>query len=221
MTTTTVSFAVLFDWDGVVVDSSRAHELSWERLAAEEGQSLPEGHFKASFGKVNRVIIPEILGWTDDPGEIERMGRRKEALYREIIRDEGLEPLPGARELVLALRDAGIPRVIGTSTARKNIEVGLEAMGLEGCFDGAVCSEDVSRGKPDPEVFLKAAAVAGMAPERCVVIEDSVHGLEAAKAGGMRGLGVTTTHPRGALLPADAVVDSLTEVSPAFLARLF
>lgn len=203
------------------MDSSRAHELSWEYLAAEEEKSLPEGHFKASFGKVNRVIIPDILGWTRDEAEIERMGLRKEALYREIIREEGLEPLPGARELIRALQAEGIPRVIGTSTARRNIEVGLEAMGLEGCFDGAVCSEDVSQGKPDPEVFLKAAEVAGLPPERCVVIEDSVHGLEAARAGGMRGLGVTTTHPRSDLRPADAVVDSLSEVSPESLARLW
>ncbi len=134
---------VLFDWDGVVVDSHRQHECSWERLAGEENRRLPEGHFKAGFGQTNRTIIPEILGWSRDPAEVERLGRRKEALYRELVRETGLEPLPGARNLLRMLREAGIPCAIGTSTARENIRVALEVMGLEPYFKAIVCSEDV------------------------------------------------------------------------------
>ena len=85
----------LFDWDGVVIDSSKAHEGSWELLGAEEKRALPEGHFKKGFGRKNQVIIPEILGWTDDPDEIERLGHRKEELYREIVVAKGVDRIPG------------------------------------------------------------------------------------------------------------------------------
>lgn len=214
-------FAVLFDWDGVVVDSSRHHFQSWRELAAEIGRSLTADQFRESFGQVNRVIIPEIFGWSHDPGEVDRLGRRKEELYREIVAREGLTPLPGVRELLGDLEAAGLPRVVGTSTERENIRTALAVMGLESAFQGVVASEDVSRGKPDPEVFRKAAEVAGLPPPRCVVLEDSHHGVEAARAGGMKAVGVLTTHPREKLGEADRFVDTLAELSVAELARLF
>ncbi len=206
-------FAVLFDWDGVVVDSSRHHYLSWQELAEEIGKNVTEEQFRESFGQVNRVIIPEIFGWSDDPGEVDRLGRRKEALYREIVAREGLTPLPGVLDLIRGLREAGVPRVIGTSTERENIRTALEVMDLTDLFNGVVASEDVEHGKPDPEVFLKAAAQAGLPPERCVVLEDSHHGLEAAATGGMKSVGVLTTHPKEKLGHADLFVESLEELS--------
>ena len=192
-------FAVLFDWDGVVVDSSRHHLLSWRALAAEIGRTITDEQFRESFGQMNRIIIPDLFGWSQDPQEIDRLGRRKEELYRKVVAEEGIIPLKGVRELIDSLGDAGVPRVIGTSTERENIRVALEVMDLENSFEGVVASEDVTRGKPDPEVFLRAAEIAGMPPARCVVLEDSHHGLQAAAAGGMRMVGVLTTHsPRKA-----------------------
>lgn len=214
-------FAVLFDWDGVVVDSSAHHEESWERLGRETGLPLPPGHFKRGFGMKNEYIIPELLGWTRDPAEIARLSLRKEALYREVVAERGLEPLPGVRELLEGLGRAGVPRVIGSSTHRLNIETGLRAAGLEGAFDGMVTAEDVSRGKPDPEVFLKAAALAGVAPGRCVVLEDALVGIEAALAGGMRVVAVATTNPPELLTRADFVVALPSELSVERLAALF
>ena len=82
----------VFDWDGVVIDSSRHHEESWNRLAAEAGRVLPEGHFLKGFGMKNEAIIPGILGWTRDEAEIRRLSLRKEVLYREVIRERGIEP---------------------------------------------------------------------------------------------------------------------------------
>lgn len=213
-------FAVLFDWDGVVVDSSRHHYLSWQELAAVIGKSLTEEQFRESFGQINRVIIPEIFGWSDDPEEIDRLGRRKEALYREIVAREGITPLPGVLDLIRDLRAAGAPRVIGTSTERENIRTALEVMDLADAFDGVVASEDVARGKPDPEVFLKAADRAGLPPERCIVLEDSHHGLQAAEAGGMKSVGVLTTHRRDKLGHADLFVESLEELSAERLRAL-
>ena len=91
------TIGAIFDWDGVVIDSSAQHEKSWELLAAEIGKTLPPGHFKKGFGKKNQLIIPEILAWSNDPEEIERLGDRKEELYRELVGQGGMTVLPGAQ----------------------------------------------------------------------------------------------------------------------------
>ena len=209
-------WAALFDWDGVVVDSSAAHERSWELLAAEIGQPLPPDHFKRGFGRTNKVIIPELYGWAHEPEAIERLSRRKEALYREIIQVEGLREIPGSRAFLEGLRAAGVPCVVRSSTPRTNLDVALEVLGLRPYFRDLVSADDVTRGKPDPEVFLKAAAKAGVAPEHGVVFEDATFGIQAAKAAGMWAVALTTTNPEAVLRAAgaDRVVDRLDQLDP-------
>ncbi|RME72929.1 MAG: HAD family phosphatase [Verrucomicrobia bacterium] len=212
----------LFDWDGVIIDSSWHHERSWERLAAEEKRSLPPDHFKRGFGMKNEVIIPQLLGWTEDPEEIRRLSLRKEALYREIVRESGIEPLPGVKTFLERLRAAGIPCVIASSTHRENIDLSLAAMGLSGYFRDIVTAEDVSHGKPHPEPFLKAAAKAGRPPEHCVVFEDALTGIEAGIAAGAKVVAVATTNPREVLEKTGAarIVDRLDELEAVDLERL-
>jgi HAD superfamily hydrolase (TIGR01509 family) len=216
-----MKIGAIFDWDGVVIDSSRPHEESWELLAEEVGKPLPPDHFKRGFGQRNAVIIPEILHWTEDLEEIERWSLRKEALYRDIIAQRGLRALPGVRELLEELTGANIPCVVGTSTERANVEMSLEMLSLEGMFSDMVCSEDVSRGKPDPEVFLKAAEKTGLPPAQCFVIEDTAHGVEAALAGGMKAIGVATTRPAELLSDAHLVAKDMTELNLATIQSLF
>jgi len=211
---------VIFDWDGVVIDSSAQHERSWELLAAEEEKPLPKGHFKAGFGKKNQEIIPKLLKWTDDPDEIARLGDRKEVLYREIVREQGVTVLPGARELLGALAEAGIPRSVGSSTPRSNLDAIFAATGLGGLFTAVVCGDDVKNGKPAPDVFLLAAEKLGLAPEDCLVIEDAHVGIAAAHAAGMNVLAVATTHPLAELTDADAAVATLAGITPAKLQRI-
>jgi len=202
----------LFDWDGVVIDSSAQHEESWELLAKEVGRPLPEDHFVRGFGMKNQVIIPGILGWTNDPEEIHRYSLRKESLYREIVRERGIQPLPGVRELLELLEEHGVPCSVASSTHRENIEVIFDAIGLRRFFKAVVTSEDVSHGKPDPEVFLKSAARIGCDPRKCIVFEDAHVGIEAARAAGARVIAVATTNPIEKLGVADAAVASLGEV---------
>ena len=215
-----MDFAAIFDWDGVIIDSSAQHERSWELLAAEINKPLPEGHFKRGFGKKNEVIIPD-LGWATDPAEVHALGLRKEELYRELVRRDGVTPLPGARELLAALNAAGVPCAVGSSTHRENIETICAITGLGEFFREKVTSEDVVNGKPAPDVFLTAAKRLGAEPARCVVFEDALVGIEAAHAGGMKCVAVATTNPIELLGHADRAVASLLEVSPENLAGLF
>jgi beta-phosphoglucomutase family hydrolase len=214
-------WAAIFDWDGVIIDSSRQHEESWERLAAETGKPLPEGHFKAGFGRKNEFIIPNILKWTDENEAVRRLSLRKEELYREIVLEQGLEPLPGVRTWLERLASAGIPCAIGSSTHRENIEVSLDLLRLREFFSAIVSSEDVSHGKPDPEVFLKAAEKLQMPPDRCVVTEDAHVGIEAAHRAGMRVIAVATTNPIEELGKADKSVHQLDELKVEEIARWF
>jgi HAD superfamily hydrolase (TIGR01509 family) len=214
-------WGAVFDWDGVIIDSRAHHEESWERLARETDKPLPEGHFLRGFGRKNDVIIPEILGWTHDFEEIRRLSLRKEALYREIVAERRLDALPGVRNWLEKLRHAGVPCAIGSSTHRANIDLSLGMIGLAGFFTVIVTAEDVTKGKPDPQVFLMAAARLQRAPERCVVFEDAHVGIAAARAGGMRVVAVTTTHAASELSEADVVVAHLDELEAATLAEWF
>jgi HAD superfamily hydrolase (TIGR01509 family) len=215
------AWGAIFDWDGVIIDSSKHHEESWERLAREEGREFPTGHFKAGFGRKNEFIIPQLLHWTDNADEIRRLSLRKEALYREVVSEWGLEPLPGVRAWLERLREAGVGCAIGSSTHRANIDLTLGVIGLGEFFSGIVTAEDVTLGKPDPEVFVKAAERLGLAPAQCVVFEDAFVGIEAARAGGMKVVGVATTHPIDALHGTDRAVHRLDQLQPAELAAWF
>lgn len=207
-----MNIGAIFDWDGVVIDSSAAHERSWELLAEEKDLFLPEDHFKKGFGRKNQFIIPNLLNWSHDPEEIEALGARKEELYREIIKRDGIDALPGIRELLQFLQDKEIPCVVGTSTPRINVETIIEVLGVQGYFQDIVSAEDVTHGKPDPEVFLMAAGKIDRDPNRCLVFEDAHYGIEAGLRGGMKVVAVATTHPLEELGEADMAVHRLSDL---------
>ena len=211
---------VLFDLDGVLIDSHAQHEEEWEIWARELGRVLPDGFFKRSFGLRNESILPDLLGWAHEPEEIARLAWRKEEIYRELVRRDGIEPLPGVRSLLDELKQARIPCAIASSTPRENVAAVTGSTGLDGFFAAVITGSDVSNGKPHPEVFLMAAAALGQDPTRCVVIEDAHAGLEAGLAAGARVLAVATTHPLASLGKAHRAVESLVSVRLADLEAL-
>ena len=200
--------AVLFDLDGVIVDSRAFHMEAWHRWAREHAIAHEPDYFHRMFGHRNDAIIgglrPEVTA-----GELQGLAEHKESLFREEARGQ-IVTLPGVRELLDSLDASDAPRAIVTSTPRANLDMILDSLGLRERFQALVAEEDASKGKPDPEGFLVAAERLGVAPGQCVVIEDAPAGLRAAKAGGMRAIGVTTTHPAADLGDADLVVDTLT-----------
>jgi beta-phosphoglucomutase family hydrolase len=206
---------VLWDLDGVLVDSTRFHFEAYRRLAADHGRELTLDEFRDLIGLRNETIMQRLFGELP-PDEVERRSERKEALFRKAIEGR-VEALPGAVGLARALREAGVRMAIVSSTPRRNVEMILGSLGLSDCFDVIVAAEDVSRGKPDPEVFLAAAERLGLPPAGCVVLEDAPEGVEGAKAAGMRAIAVATTRPPERLRAADLVVERLDDERVAAL----
>jgi len=210
------SRAVLWDLDGTLVDSGDYHWRSWRDTMAVEGQPLTYQQFLDSFGQRNDRILTGWLGRDASPSLIARIGDAKEALYREFARSEGLVALPGAEQWVKRLHADGWRQAIASSAPRANVEVMVEAVGIAGHLQALVAAEDVTVGKPDPQVFLTAAARLGVPARRCVVVEDAPAGVEAARAGGMRSIGVSATGN----LAADLFVRSLADLPPDAFERL-
>jgi len=202
--------AALWDMDGTLVDSAEYHWIAWRDTMASEGITITYDQFLATFGQRTDSILPLWLG-ADAPAErIQRVGDAKEELYRKLVRERGLDPLPGAMEWVERLHQQGWLQAVASSAPRANIDVVLQVIGLADDFQAIVSAEDVTRGKPDPQVFLTAAARLNVPPARCIVVEDAAHGVEAARRGGMRSIGVS----RNGSLKADVVVRSLVDLPP-------
>ncbi|CAN5835710.1 beta-phosphoglucomutase family hydrolase [soil metagenome] len=210
-----IELGFIFDWDGVIIDSHAQHEESWELLFKELGRPMPEGFFKATFGMRNQQIIPMCFDFVkaDDLQTIADLGNRKEVLYRDILRRDGISPLPGVENLLKELKALDIPTVVGSSTPRLNIETIMAMTGLAEYFQAIVSAEDVTVGKPDPQVFLKAAQKISRTPDQCIVFEDAHVGIEAGKRAGMKVIALATTHPLESLHQADAAFVNLDGLS--------
>jgi len=205
--------AVLWDLDGVLVDSAPFHFQAWRELLASLGRELSEADFRRTFGLRNDAILSDLVG--DLPSaEVERLAARKEALFRRAALGN-IVPLPGALALLRLLHERGFKLALVSSTPHGNIDLILGSLGVEGAFDVIVGEEGVRQGKPDPEGFLLAARRLGVPPGECVVIEDAPVGVEAAKRGGMRCVGISRDRPRDALAEADLVVETLEDPAVA------
>jgi beta-phosphoglucomutase len=213
--------AVIFDMDGVLVDSYAAHFKSWQVVAAEEGQTVTEADFALHFGRTSREIIAAY--WPDaglDDHEIAALDDRKEAAFREILQSD-FPAMPGAAELLDSLHEAGFLLAIGSSGPPENVDLVLGRLAQRSLFGAVVTASDVTRGKPDPQVFLIAARRLGATPDRCAVVEDAPPGVAAAHNAGMTSVGLASTgRTRESLAGAHLVVDSLAELSPEVLRRL-
>jgi len=198
--------AVLWDMDGTLIDSEEFHWISWRDTMANEGIAITHEQFLSSFGQRNDSIIPRWLGAASTPERIERIANAKEERYRHLVSKNGISPLPGVALWLHRLHERGWLQAIASAAPRPNIEVVLETLAAAHYFQAIVSAEDVRKGKPDPEVYLTAASRVGASPERCIVIEDAVAGIEGARRAGMRSIGISHN---GQDLGADLVVRSL------------
>jgi beta-phosphoglucomutase family hydrolase len=210
---------VVFDMDGVLIDSSAYHKQSWIDVGDEEGYTMTEAFFYDTFGMQNHEIIPQLMGQPISRSEIDRIAFRKEERYRELVGGD-LELLEGVEALLQNLRENGYRLAIGTSTPRINLEFMLTHTPMAPYFDDCVAGEDVQNSKPAPDTFLKGAERLGLPPHCCVVVEDAIPGVAAGKAAGMPVIAVTNTRKAEELQQADRIVDSLTELSATDFDRL-
>jgi len=204
--------ACIFDLDGVIVDTAVYHYKAWKRLANQLGFDLSEQDNEKLKG-VSRVRSLELIlewgGVTKTAAEQEELAAEKNSWYVEMISHmTPAEILPGAKEFLIACRHAGLKTALGS--ASKNSGTILDKVGIADLFDAVIDGNKVSKPKPDPEVFLKGAEALGIAPANCVVFEDAIAGIEAAKNGGMKAVGVGSP---GVLTAADLVVSGLNEMS--------
>lgn len=208
--------AVLWDVDGTLIDSREYHWLSWHGALAAEDFHITREQFELTFGRRNE----EILGayFPDyDASEIARVGEAKEVAYRELVRALGIELLPGVRGWLERLREEGWLQALASSAPRLNLDAIVSALDLKDFFSAIASAEDVTKGKPNPQVFLTAAAKLGVEPSACVVVEDAPAGTEAARRARMSSIGVLSSHGE---LTADIVVRTLEELPDDAFDRL-
>ena len=212
---------VIFDMDGVLIDTYRAHYKSWQMTTAEVGVTMTESQFAETFGRTSREIIASLWGpGRFNPEQIAALDRRKEEAFRQIIAAD-FPLMPGAIELLESLHNEGFHLAIGSSAPPENVELVLDRLGKRSLFSAVVTGADVRRGKPDPQVFLTASAQLRTPAERCAVVEDAALGIEAARAAGAAAIGVASTgHTRQSLAAAGLVVDTLAELTPKIIGDL-
>ena len=212
------AYAVIWDLDGVIIDSADEHRRAWQRLAHEDGVRLTDADFWATFGKRNDDIIPQFWG-NVSPEQLQTLANRKESYFREYVR-ESAKPLPGSMELMRGLHEARYKQALASSTPTENIQLIEQLLHLGHYLSELVSGESVARGKPAPDIFLKAARALGIAPSHSLVIEDAVAGVQAAHAAGMRCLAVAGERELPGLRAAEMMVKSLTQVSVGDVRRL-
>jgi len=211
--------AIIWDMDGVIADTADTHLRAWQALMAERGETVTRARFAETFGMANAAILRKWLGESVPEEEIVALGARKEAHFRELA-GRYVRLLDGVVRGLEWARSQGILQVVASSGEMANVVAIVEAMALSNYFHALLSGAFLPRSKPDPAIFLHSAAAVGAAPDDCLVMEDAVVGVEAARRAGMRCLAVTTTHPADKLAAADLVVDSLADLDETTFRRL-
>jgi beta-phosphoglucomutase len=210
--------AILWDLDGVLVDTGEQHFQAWSRTLQHYHIPFSRQLFNETFGMNNWGILTLLLGHPPEPDLYARISAEKEASFRQGMHGQ-VAPLPGVPETLLLLENKGLRQAIASSAPPENIAALVDELGLREHFQ-AILSGNNLNGKPAPDIFLAAAAAIDTPPQHCLVIEDAVTGVEAARGAGMLCLAVTNTRPASALRQADYVVDSLLELDDAFWDKL-
>lgn len=216
MTNNTI--AILWDLDGTIIDSSACHYSTWQNALENHGFTLDPAKYAANFGRNNLTNVPLFLGYEPEPAFSAMLIDEKESAFRERAPQESTV-IPGVESWLLAAQSRGFPQAIASSGPLDNSETMLRAFNLLHYFDEIISGEHLPA-KPEPDIFLVAATALGVEPSHCVVIEDSLPGVTAARNAAMTCIAITTTLPAGSLTLADFVVDDFTMPLDEVLADL-
>jgi beta-phosphoglucomutase len=214
------NFAVIFDMDGVIIDSNPVHKIALKQFCKKYGFDLSDEQLRNRiYGRTNKEWLTNLFGALS-PEQLQAYAFEKEELFRALYLPT-IAPLTGIKNFIEQLRAAHIPCAIGTSAPPANVDYVLKHTGLEGLFDAILDETFVERGKPDPEIYLKVAQSLGLPPAQCIVFEDSISGVQAAIAAGCKVAGVLTTHTTEELGDLDLAIRDFTEVDVAQIMDLF
>jgi HAD superfamily hydrolase (TIGR01509 family) len=210
--------AVLWDMDGVLADTSQLHFETWERVLIEQGIPFDRQKFHLIYGLKNRDLLPFLAARPLEPQWIDWISEQKELAFRQSL--PGLQPLPGVVDWLRRIKLWACKQAVASSAPPENVEDLVDVLGIRDYFDALVTPGDLP-GKPDPAVFLKASRQVEIPPSYCIVIEDSIPGIEAALSAGMRCIAVTTTNPPEVLTQADIVVETMEQLTIEQVESLF
>ncbi|MCX5748655.1 MAG: HAD-IA family hydrolase [Candidatus Saganbacteria bacterium] len=214
----------IFDMNGTMINDGRFHRNAWMSYCQKKGHATitPDIYSRHIAGRNNRDILTFFLGRQPDPDELHLLGREKEAIYRDSYRPF-LAEVPGLTVFLDQLKKAGIPRVLATSAGKENIDFVLDGLNLRRFFSQIIGGDGIKNGKPAPDIFLKAAEVAGKAPQDCVVFEDAFSGFKAALSAGSKCVGLITNLTEEQIIAAgvDLAIKDFTQISVSILDSLF
>ncbi|MES2127866.1 MAG: HAD family phosphatase [Pseudomonadota bacterium] len=213
--------AFIFDMDGTIVDNMAFHTKSWLAFFERRGQLLDaDEFFRVTAGRQGKEIMRSYLGEHLQDADIAVLDDEKESLYRELYAPHR-KTVSGFDDLVAQAKLRGVALAVATAAPNANITFTLDGLDLRRHFNAVVGAADVARGKPNPDVFLKAAERCGVAPEHCIVFEDAPLGVEAARRAGMRAVVLTTTLPADAFAAFDNVIHIASDFSELTIDELF
>ncbi|QGY43743.1 beta-phosphoglucomutase family hydrolase [Maribellus comscasis] len=210
-------FAVVFDMDGVIVDNGEFHYLAWKRFCYNHQIPFSKEKFrKAFFGRINEQVLPILFNKELTKDEIQKLGSEKEKIYREIYKPE-LKPVPGLVLFLNELKENNIPVAVATSASPENVDFVLDGLNIKYYFDVIVDDSMVTKGKPDPEIYLKAAQLLKKASKNCIVFEDSLSGTKAALDAGSKVVAITTSLKADEHKYAKHIFSDFSEISLNFI----
>ena len=215
------SFAVIFDMDGVIVDSNPTHTIALRKFCEMHGHHLTDEELKSKvYGRANKDWLPDIFGDQMTPAAYKNLADEKERLFRKLF-EPIIQPLKGLIHFLDILKENNITMAVASSAPHENVEFALEKTGTKKYFNIALDESSFNKGKPDPEIYLKTASLLNFSPENCTVFEDSIAGVEAAKKAGCKVVAVTTTHSREELIGTDLVIEDFSDLELRQLVKLY
>lgn len=211
--------AVIFDMDGVIVHSNPVHKVILQEFCEKHGKELTDEMLREKvYGRTNQDWIPNVFGDISDE-TIQQYADEKEQMFRDVFNPKE-HVVPGLFEFLDALDEAGFKKVVATSAPAENEDYILKELGISDRFDAVLNSSHVTKSKPNPEPYLKAAAAIDVDPSACIVIEDSISGVESGLNAGATVIGITTTHTREEMKNCALVADDFTEITVTDLQKL-
>lgn len=207
-----MDIGLIFDMDGVIVNNHKYHYLSWQQLAGNHDVKIDEEFYREKMnGRTLMELMDVVFDERIEKSQAREIGLQKESIYRDLYRDY-LEPTKGLIDFLELVKSKNIPMVVGTSAPKENVEFTLDGLNLRRYFVGVVDETMVTKGKPDPEVYLNCAKMIDRKPENCIVFEDALSGIKAGKNAGAKVIALATSHAREEL-SADLIIDDFTQLS--------